>query len=298
MEGYGNENPGAFQSTRPLRGATGHTLSSSTRTNNFNPRTHCGARPARQEHRQRPQRFQPTRPLRGATIQRLHSQRAVLISTHAPLAGRDAAERIKAQKKENISTHAPLAGRDQGLSSACVSFELISTHAPLAGRDVRFGHALNRREISTHAPLAGRDDNAPWYWHQPCYFNPRAPCGARPLAMAVMTGAEIFQPTRPLRGATGVVEKEAGARQIFQPTRPLRGATDSWLLISERQRISTHAPLAGRDCISASAGERTHGISTHAPLAGRDRRCKASNIVNIEISTHAPLAGRDVKARL
>lgn len=23
MEGYGNENPGAFQSTRPLRGATG-----------------------------------------------------------------------------------------------------------------------------------------------------------------------------------------------------------------------------------------------------------------------------------
>ena len=44
VEGYGNENPGAFQSTRPLRGATG---------------------------------------VRRVCI------RTTLISTHAPLAGRD-----------------------------------------------------------------------------------------------------------------------------------------------------------------------------------------------------------------
>ena len=44
MEGYGNENPGAFQPTRPLRGATeiAHKLTDTIK-------------------------FQPTRPLRGAT---------------------------------------------------------------------------------------------------------------------------------------------------------------------------------------------------------------------------------------
>ena len=57
----------------------------------------------------------------------------------------------------------------------------ISTHAPLAGRD---DHTLNRLAcddpISTHAPLAGRDS-------------------VRPGGKVAMF---LFQPTRPLRGAT------------------------------------------------------------------------------------------------
>ena len=44
MEGYGNENPGAFQSTRPLRGATNQIGDAALA-----------------------EIFQPTRPLRGAT---------------------------------------------------------------------------------------------------------------------------------------------------------------------------------------------------------------------------------------
>ena len=67
MEGYGNENPGAFQPTRPLRGATdasGVPLSTV--------------------------QFQPTRPLRGATELDRVLQFTDAISTHAPLAGRDA----------------------------------------------------------------------------------------------------------------------------------------------------------------------------------------------------------------
>ena len=37
-------------------------------------------------------------------------------------------------------------------------------------------------------------------------------------------------------------------------------------------RISTHAPLAGRDSSPRSTSGRSGRISTHAPLAGRDRR--------------------------
>lgn len=68
VEGYGNENPGAFQSTRPLRGATSD-----------HPWRNLWAWV-----------FQPTRTLRGATLVALEIvKRQRVISTHAPLAGRD-----------------------------------------------------------------------------------------------------------------------------------------------------------------------------------------------------------------
>ena len=59
-----------------------------------------------------------------------------------------------------ISTHAPLAGRDNFISTQW-KLGLISTHAPLAGRDclVRVSTPC-QLQISTHAPLAGRDEMA------------------------------------------------------------------------------------------------------------------------------------------
>ena len=58
-----------------------------------------------------------------------------------------------------ISTHAPLAGRDLPTDCCTIQQDQISTHAPLAGRD---GVMLGRTR------------------HVTAYFNPRAPCGARP----------------------------------------------------------------------------------------------------------------------
>ena len=89
VEGYGNENPGAFQSPRPLRGAT------------FNV---------------------------GDIVP------FFLISTHAPLAGRDHLRPQDGEPEPQISTHAPLAGRDAFSGISRYSSD-ISTHAPLAGRD-------------------------------------------------------------------------------------------------------------------------------------------------------------------
>ena len=37
--------------------------------------------------------------------------------------------------------------------------------------------------------------------------------------------SEVFQPTRPLRGATNATRDIIDANNQFQPTRPLRGAT-------------------------------------------------------------------------
>ena len=57
----------------------------------------------------------------------------------------------------------------------------------------------------------------------------------------------IFQPTRPLRGATVGTAEPYDIYILFQPTRPLRGATEFLNSNARRFRISTHAPLAGRD---------------------------------------------------
>ena len=112
MEGYGNENPGAFQPTRPLRGATVWGIAQVV------------DRAA----------FQPTRPLRGATTN-IHLRRPCLrISTHAPLAGRDHPRPLQLPLSVGFQPTRPLRGATVASAVPCWTAR-ISTHAPLAGRD-------------------------------------------------------------------------------------------------------------------------------------------------------------------
>ena len=127
-------------------------------------------------------------------------------------------------------------------------------------------------KISTHAPLAGRDPLDVDIGWGPWDFNPRAPCGARPIVRCPTLAGLVFQPTRPLRGATLCPQIQVAGRAI-----------------------STHAPLAGRDETIGSDWERVI-ISTHAPLAGRDENTMRLSFRSSKISTHAPLAGRDSKS--
>ena len=86
-----------------------------------------------------------------------------------------------------------------------------------------------------------------------------------------------------------------GALMVFQPTRPLRGATLLRRALGDARDISTHAPLAGRDEWDEVAALCRKLISTHAPLAGRDQE-RRTRLSDTTISTHAPLAGRDSKS--
>ena len=81
--------PVSFQSTRPVRGATHSSATSlfsaifqSTRP--VRGATYTSALPA-----STPKTFQSTRPVRGATGVVLHPRAQLLISIHAPRAGRD-----------------------------------------------------------------------------------------------------------------------------------------------------------------------------------------------------------------
>ena len=84
----------------------------------------------------------------------LHLEKGDLISTHAPLAGRDAVSDTVSAKNDFYS-RAPRGARLVAAAKKA-GFE-ISTHAPLAGRDFGVDYFGKILIISTHAPLAGRD---------------------------------------------------------------------------------------------------------------------------------------------
>ena len=163
-----------FQSTHPLRGATLVNCSSNNTAADFNPRTPCGARPAR------------------CTF----SSSSGMISIHAPLAGRDYhLASIRAVYATFQSTH-PLRGATLvGTNIFWIAY--ISIHAPLAGRD-GYQQPMPRHQghFNPRTPCGARPIFA-HYLHFHTYFNPRTPCGARPIRGLTELEGHDFNPRTP-----------------------------------------------------------------------------------------------------
>ena len=77
-------------------------------------------------------------------------------------------------------------------------------------------------------------------------FNPRAPCGARHIALWCRT-SRMVSIHAPHAGRDMTIATPGGLQHWFQSTRPMRGATPSKLWSTRPFRVSIHAPHAGRD---------------------------------------------------
>ncbi len=148
---------------------------------------------------------------------------------------------------------------------------LISIHAPRVGRDkLLLCSPIAPRIFQSTRPVWGATGSATKRFAILNYFNPRAPCGARPAKGVGTFGTSLFQSTRPVWGATVVCRSPANTPMI-----------------------SIHAPRVGRDlrCLPCSASQCT--ISIHAPRVGRDKRRQLFAGARKRISIHAPRVGRD-----
>ena len=206
-------------------------------------------------------------PLAGRDGAADRSARGERISTHAPLAGRDRPAKLH-QSRRGISTHAPLAGRDgvprqdrpRGLD--------FNPRAPCGARRSSPPERLSAPwYFNPRAPCGarphGRDDAS-----QPRRdFNPRAPCGARPPALILFQTFRHFNPRAPCGARPGLFDNSA-RKSVFQPTRPLRGATDHGAAGEPHEVISTHAPLAGRDVEMRSLRMLYERFQPTRPLRG------------------------------
>ncbi len=146
------------------------------------------------------------------------------------------------------------------------------------------------------------------------YFNPRSPCGERPMVHDSYGTSLGFQSTLPMRGATALAityscagtdfnpRSPCGERRrtfiepcmrvLFQSTLPMRGATGRRYEDGYRGTISIHAPHAGSDVFYDMEDADHWKISIHAPHAGSDTS-HALGAMRRGISIHAPHAGSD-----
>ena len=148
-------------------------------------------------------------------------------------------------------------------------------------------------------------------------FNPRAPCGARPLyPMPDLLKFRHFNPRAPCGARRGRLPgagnlfyisihapragRDSGRRTMpprrfrFQSTRPVRGATSRAFSRSSRVNFNPRAPCGARrrvaeEILSAESFQSTRPVrgATRDAFNGR-QKCP--------ISIHAPRAGRDCRA--
>ena len=79
---------------------------------------------------------------------------------------------------------------------------MFQSTRPMRGATRLAAFEVMAAQVSIHAPHAGRDGYCGGGTRDGGSFNPRAPCGAR-LATPIRTVLNnVFQSTRPMRGAT------------------------------------------------------------------------------------------------
>ena len=229
--------------------------------------------------------------MRGATKAGKLIAYILLISIHAPHAGRDIRKNMDISVLNRFQSTRPMRGATRlTMSEELLNAKFQSTR-PMRGATGMVCRVPAKRLISIHAPHAGRDTN---HSQRDClntHFNPRAPCGARLFFRKYPACSGLFQSTRPMRGATkhGFLKlpqttyfnprAPCGARHSlsgihgfateFQSTRPMRGATFWCASFQLLNGISIHAPHAGRDCWVMPFSSRSCHFNPRAPCGAR-----------------------------
>ena len=128
-------------------------------------------------------------------------------------------------------------------------------------------------------------------WFSP-YFNPRAPCGARLVALHKGGGKpgisiHALREGCDLRSALGLFGSEGIS--IHAPHAGRDADDDGG---KRRVLISIHAPHAGRDGVALAVGGGIHPISIHAPHAGRDEAIQNKVTLRGNFNPRAPCGAR------
>ena len=189
--------PQKFQSTHPVRGATGYRCKSYGDTNNFNPRTPCGVRQDIWRKNCASVVFQSTHPVRGATRYTRSPDcfSRSFQSTH-PVRGATNMPELIRIVQEFQSTH-PVRGATKYAKTATWLKRFQSTHPVRGATDVLF-NCYQPACISIHAPRAGCDQ-----WPE-----------------AKIEDGMLFQSTHPVRGATRNFQDAIKPLFDFNPRTP------------------------------------------------------------------------------
>ena len=216
----------AFQSTRPIRGATICDRCGRVIFPHFNPRAPYGARLAH-----------------GVGCDILDA-----ISIHAPHTGRDRMGRGAGAVSPYFNPRAPYGARRVAASMTVWLSTFQSTRPVRGATRCTSGGIHTIFHFNPRAPYGARLC-MPSRQSPLTNFNPRAPYGARRFADHVGQDGQRFQSTRPVRGAT-VGGHPGGHHCLISIHAPRTGRDNSLdAACSAVFGISIHAPRTGRDQI-------------------------------------------------
>ncbi len=123
------------------------------------------------------------------------------------------------------------------------------------------------------------------------YFNPRSPCGERPIAAFLLMYYSQISIHAPRAGSDAFIVDYRAFSRLFQSTLPVRGATRANPRSTPDCGFQSTLPVRGATCVIRGRVRRLI-ISIHAPRAGSDRAMDDTGVLN-PISIHAPRAGSD-----
>ena len=143
-----------------------------------------------------------------------------------------------------FNPRAPCGARQDG-GNHVVWYGLFQSTRPMRGATTPGWAWIDPQKVSIHAPHAGRDQSRHSSMPSFLSFNPRAPCGAR----------------------LGEYKGDYGAQE-FQSTRPMRGATYGFVDICIDTKVSIHAPHAGRDLSHVITRVNPYLFQSTRPMRG------------------------------
>ena len=217
--------------------------------------------------------FQSTRPVWGATAAARDYRDFVDISIHAPRVGRDELLVVEHPDAVGISIHAPRVGRDDCAGRRRRSAVRFQSTRPVWGATGSVLCAFWCGYISIHAPRVGRDHLPLRRCCPGSYFNPRAPCGARP--------ARCWH---------------TGRLTQFQSTRPVWGATADGDARDRHRRISIHAPRVGRDTGSRDCRAAQKNFNPRAPCGARRSHTRSASLLHRAFQSTRPVWGATTRS--
>ena len=250
--------------------------------------------------------------MRGATADGVVLRVLLVVSIHAPHAGRDAVRYKSTYRLESFNPRAPCGAR-QGAKRSTSHCHRFQSTRPMRGATHYTSCKFYQNSVSIHAPRTGRDRCRAAGSVPASSFNPRAPCGARQRLPAVSRHPLGFQSTRPVWGATDRGACDCMARQGFNPRAPCGARLFHIVYLFIHTRFNPRAPCGARhsarlpqcplQCFNprAPCGARPIGcptVSTMPTFQSTRPVWGATHgdlwlYARARVSIHAPRVGRD-----
>ena len=149
----------------------------------FNPRAPRGARPARRQK----------------------SAEQLIVSIHAPLAGRDGLPCARGRQRKAFQSTRPSRGATSARRLRGHLLRGFNPRAPRGARRLGLPLVLESLRFQSTRPSRGATGDMARRISLPARFNPRAPRGARRDSRSGRRYWRAFQSTRPSRGATPTI---------------------------------------------------------------------------------------------